>query len=126
MTTTNNSNVIDFASHKAQKEVDGFEGSFDFDSAENSYEKDHQLGEDIQLWSALTLGSLQKQLTGREEDPQCAEAKILVDELARRFATTGALDIAAHFEAVAAVASALNPNHFDRLQEIEAADPQAA
>lgn len=61
--------------------------------------------QELQLWSALTLGALQKQLTGHENDPKFSEARTLVDGLATQFATANPIDIANYFEAVEALAA---------------------
>lgn len=82
-------------------------------------------GEDIQLWSALTLGSLQKQLTGHEADPRFSNARRLVDELAKKFSTANPIDIADYFEAIEAL-SALNTDGPNRLDELDGFDPLAA
>lgn len=80
---------------------------------------------DLQLWSALTLGALQKQLVGQENEPGFAVAKAVVDNLATQFATTDTIDIANYFEAISRV-SALSSDSAMRLDELEFFDPQAA
>lgn len=75
---------------------------------------------EIQLWSALTLGALQKQIEGHEHDPEFSNAKKLVDELAENFALANPIDIANYFEAIAAVTSLKSPESIERLNSIEA------
>lgn len=71
---------------------------------------------DFQLWSALTLGSLQTKLTGTESDPRFNEANELVDRLAKQFAASDPVSIADYFEAIQAVS--LVTNGRDALEEI--------
>jgi len=73
--------------------------------------------QELQLWSALTLGALQKQLTGHEADPKFSEARRLVDILAVQFSTANPIDIANYFEAVEALA-AIKGDGRNRLDEI--------
>lgn len=81
---------------------------------------------EVQLWSALTLGALQKQIEGHENDPKFSDAKKLVDELATNFALANPIDIANYFEAIAAVASLKSPESINRLNSIEAELVEAA
>ena len=81
--------------------------------------------EDLQLWSALTLGSLQKQLTGHEDDPRFSAARALVDNLAAQFSTADPIDIADYFLAIETLAS-LKGHGLDRLNELDTVDPLAA
>lgn len=82
--------------------------------------------EDIQLWSALTLATLQKQLTGRENDPRFSDARGLVDQIALNFSSTNPIEIADYFQAIAAIAAIDNEESANRLNELEALDPIAA
>ena len=82
MTSSTPNNVIDFVSRE------------NLDTAEEQFATS---AEDVQLWSALTLGSLQKQLTGHEDDPRFEAARDLVDAIARKFATSNTLAIADYF-----------------------------
>lgn len=75
---------------------------------------------DFQLWSALTLGSLQTKLTGTESDPRFNEANELVDRLAKQFAASDPVSIADYFEAIQTVS--LLTTGRDSLDEI--AEPE--
>lgn len=115
MISTPANNVIDL--HTGEP-LNGSEDELQaFDGATQEHE--------LQLWSALTLSSLQKQLTGHEDDPRFSEARRLVDELARQFASSDPLAIADYFEAISALA-ALKEDGLNRLDELEAFDPLAA
>lgn len=72
---------------------------------------------DLQLWSALTLGSLQTKLTGTKSDPHFDRANDLVDRLAEQFATSEPVSIADYFEAVQVISS-LSSNGVDYLDEV--------
>lgn len=112
MNSSTPSNVIDFVSRETLDETEATAGH----SAS---------AEDLQLWSALTLGSLQKQLTGHENDPRFEAARNLVDQIARQFASSNPVEIADYFEAVEAI-SALKSESRSRLDELDAYDPLAA
>lgn len=112
MNSSTSSNVIDFVS---RENLDLTEGT-----------EDHAAhADDLQLWSALTLGSLQKQLTGHEDDPRFEAARDLVDHIARQFATSNPIEIADYFEAIEAIAS-LKSDSRSNLDELDAFDPLAA
>lgn len=112
MNSSTPSNVIDFVSRETLDETEATAGH----SAP---------AEDLQLWSALTLGSLQKQLTGHENDPRFEAARNLVDQIARQFASSNPIEIADYFEAIEAI-SALKTDGRSRLDELDAYDPLAA
>lgn len=101
--------------------------SFPARAAEEDLEFDAQSehSDDLQLWSALTLGSLQKQLTGHEDDPSFSAARDLVDELAKQFSTANPIDIANYFQAIQELAI-LKGEALSRLDELESIDPLAA
>lgn len=80
--------------------------------------------EDVQLWSALTLGSLQTKLTGTQSDPRFDEANELVDRLAKQFAASDPVSIADYFEAVQVVS--LLTTGKDALEEVSETEYFAA
>ena len=111
--STSTSNVIDFPGRDASTEIPERD---DFDYAPDA---------GVQLWSALTLGSLQKQLTGHEDDPRFSAARALVDNLAKQFATANPIDIADYFLAIETLDS-LKGNSRARLDELDDSEYIAA
>lgn len=73
----------------------------------------------LQLWSALTLGALQKQIEGHEDDPRFSNAVTLIDSLAKQFSTANPIDIADYFEAIESLAALKSVESLDRLNQIE-------
>lgn len=110
MSSTATTNVISISTGKPVTEIEDFPTT---------------PAEDLQLWSALTLGSLQKQLTGHEDDPRFSAARTLVDRIAQQFSTADPIDIADYFEAIEALA-VLKTDSRSRLDEIGDIDHLAA
>jgi len=111
-------NVIPFPSKSAAEAIEA-ELEIELDA------QDPTPTDELQLWSALTLGALQKQLTGHEDDQRFSAARALVDNLAKQFASADPIDIANYFLAIEAIAS-IQGHSLDRLDELEAIDPIAA